>query len=115
MPKFLLHGLWLHESGLAIWAERVEGHRIITMDQVPAGTFPPIVHSLLDGQRFRHREEITLQTPKGRPVQLRAPMAVFAPDEAVQFLDNLASSAAASACSRGTARSGCRPRPPACP
>ena len=90
MPKFLLHGLWLHESGLAIWAERVEGHRIITMDQVPAGTFPPIVHSLLDGQRFRHREEITLQTPKGRPVQLRAPMAVFAPDEAVQFLDNLA-------------------------
>ena len=57
MPKFLLHGLWLHESGLAIWAERVEGHRIITMDQVPAGTFPPIVHSLLDGQRFRHREE----------------------------------------------------------
>ncbi|WP_175935213.1 DEAD/DEAH box helicase [Corynebacterium sp. Marseille-P4321] len=90
MPKFLLHGLWLSETGLAVWAERVEGHRIVTISQVPEGTFPPVVHSLLDDSRFRHRQDIVLQTPRGRQVTLRAPVAVFAPEEAVRFLASLA-------------------------
>ena len=90
MPKFLLHGLWLSETGLAIWAERVEGHRVVTIGQVPEGEFPPVVHSLLDDSRFRHRSDLTLQTPKGRHVTLRAPIAVFAPEDAVRFLSSLA-------------------------
>lgn len=90
MPKYLLHGLWLPDSGLAVWAERVQGHRIITIGHVPSGTFPPVVHSLLDDSRFRHREELVLQTPKGRQVSLRAPVALFGPQEAVQFLASLA-------------------------
>ena len=90
MPEYLLHGLWLDESGLSVWVERVQGHRIVTMDDVPPGTFPPIVHSLIDGQRFRHRHELLLQTPKGRQVRLKAPVAKFAPEDAVRFLDNLA-------------------------
>ncbi len=89
MPKYLLHGLWLPESGLAVWAERVQGHRIITIGQVPSGTFPPVVHSLIDDSRFRHREELILQTPKGRHVNLRAPVAIFAPGDAMQFLASL--------------------------
>ena len=90
MPEYLLHGLWLPESGLSVWVERVQGHRIVTMDDVPPGTFPPIVHSLLDDQRFRHFHTLILQTPKGRHVSLRAPLAQFAPEDAVRFLDNLA-------------------------
>lgn len=90
MPEYLLHGLWLAESGLTVWVERVQGHRIVTMDDVPPGTFPPIVHSLIDGQRFRHRHTIGVQTPKGRQVWLKAPVAKFAPEDAVRFLENLA-------------------------
>ena len=89
MPKFLLHGLWLSDAGLVIWAEQVEGHRIVTISQVPDGTFPPIVHSLLDDSRFRHREHLLLQTPRGKHVTLRAPVAAFVPDDAVRFLDSI--------------------------
>ncbi|GAA1174191.1 ATP-dependent helicase HepA [Corynebacterium glaucum] len=91
MPNYLLHGLWLPESGLNLWVEQVEGHRILTLEKVPEGTFPPVVHSLIDGSRFRHRSRITLQTPKGKSVQLTAPTAALAPDETVQFLSSLAS------------------------
>ncbi len=90
MPKFLLHGLWLSETGLAVWVERVAGHRIVTIGEVPEGTFPPIVHSLLDDARFRHRAPITLRTPKGREVTLNAPVAVFAPEDAARFLASTA-------------------------
>ena len=48
MPNYLLHGLWLPESGLNLWVEQVEGHRILTLEKVPEGTFPPVVHSLID-------------------------------------------------------------------
>lgn len=41
MADFLLHGLWVQQSGLHLWIEQVEGHRIVVPDQVPEGTFPP--------------------------------------------------------------------------
>ena len=89
MPDYLLHGLWLPESGLNLWVEQVEGHRIVLPSQVPEGTFPPAVSSLVDDFRFRHRSRIRLQTPRGRHVTLKAPTAAFAPAEAISFLASL--------------------------
>ncbi|UIZ92931.1 DEAD/DEAH box helicase [Corynebacterium sp. CNCTC7651] len=89
MPKYLLHGLWLPESGLNLWVEQVEGHRIITMQKVPAGTFPAAAHSLLEEATFRRRANIRLQTPKGKQVSLGAPTAALAPEDAVRFLASL--------------------------
>lgn len=90
MPKFLLHGLWLPATGLNLWVERVEGHKILMPSQVPAGTFPPVVENLLRDSQFRRRDSITLQTPRGKQVQLRAPTAAFSPEETVAFLSNIA-------------------------
>ena len=90
MPKFLLHGLWLPASGLNLWVERVEGHKILLPSQVPEGTFPQVVESLIDDSRFRRRDPITLQTPKGRQVQLKVPTAAFSPEETVRFLSQVA-------------------------
>lgn len=106
MPEFLLHGLWLPETGLNVWVEQVEGHRIITYDRVPAGTFPPVVGAMLTDRLFRHRAEITLQTPKGKQVRLLVPTAGFSPEDTVRFLANIESldsaSPAATAAQRAT-------------
>ena len=90
MPKFLLHGLWLPGSGLNLWVERVEGHKILMPSQVPAGTFPQVIESFLEDRRFRRRDAITLQTPKGKQLQLKVPTAAFSPEETVQFLSTVA-------------------------
>ncbi|MCP1387355.1 DEAD/DEAH box helicase [Corynebacterium sp. TA-R-1] len=89
MPKYLLHGLWLPGSGLNLWVEQVEGHRIITMEKVPAGTFPAAVHTLLDASRFRRRANIQLQTPRGKQVTLMAPTAALTPNDTIRFLASL--------------------------
>lgn len=86
MPAHLLHGLWLPESGFNVWVEQTSGHRIVTMERVPEGTFPPIVHSLIGSVEFRHRAKIRLQTPRGKAVNLVAPTAALAPAQAVSFL-----------------------------
>ena len=86
MPTHLLHGLWLPESGFNLWVEQIDGHRIVTMDRVPDGTFPQVVHSLIGGVGFRHRAKIRLQTPRGKAVSLVAPTAALAPAQAVAFL-----------------------------
>ncbi|QPK83995.1 DEAD/DEAH box helicase [Corynebacterium qintianiae] len=90
MPKFLLHGLWLPESGFNLWVEQVEGHRILLPSQVPEATFPPVVASLVDDSRFRHRSRVRLQTPRGKHVELRVPTAALAPSETISFLASLA-------------------------
>ena len=89
MPQYLLHGLWLPESGLNIWVEQVSGHRMLTFADVPDGTFPRLVTELLAGNHFRGRAPITLQTPKGKQVTLRAPTATFSPTRTVAALDKL--------------------------
>ena len=90
MPKYLLHGLWLAESGLNLWVEQVEGHRIVTLDKVPVGTFPDVVYLVAGNATFRHRHRIRLQTPKGRHVELLAPTAALGPEHTVRLLAGLA-------------------------
>lgn len=90
MASFLLHGLWLPVSGLSLWIERVEGHKVLTPQSVPEGTFPDAVNTLLKKKSFRNRARVSLRTPKGKDVSLMAPMAMFAPDESVVALSQLA-------------------------
>ncbi|WP_257182778.1 DEAD/DEAH box helicase [Corynebacterium cystitidis] len=89
MADYLVHGLWLADSGLNLWVEQVQGHRIVLPSQVPAGTFPPVIEALLHDDQFRRRVGVTLQTPKGRQVTLRIPAAAFAPERAIAFLDQI--------------------------
>ncbi|WP_018295818.1 DEAD/DEAH box helicase [Corynebacterium lubricantis] len=90
MGKYLLHGLWLPSSGLNLWVEQIEGHKIVLPSQVPAGTFPPVIEARLNDFNFRRRPAIKLQTPKGRQMDLRVPAAAFSPEEQVAFLDQIA-------------------------
>lgn len=90
MGRFLLHGLWLPSSGLTLWVEQAEGHKIVLPSQVPAGTFPPVIEAFLNDSQFRHRTQVKLQTPRGRHVELRIPVAAFAPDQAIAFLSQIA-------------------------
>ncbi|WPF66991.1 MULTISPECIES: DEAD/DEAH box helicase [unclassified Corynebacterium] len=89
MADFLLHGLWVQKSGLHLWIEQVEGHRIVLPDQVPDGTFPPSVTAILERSSFRHRLRATLRTPKGREVSLVIPTSACTPEQAVQVLASM--------------------------
>ncbi|MDY3126629.1 MAG: DEAD/DEAH box helicase [Corynebacterium sp.] len=90
MASFLLHGLWLPVSGLSLWIEQVDGHKIVLPQAVPEGTFPPAVEALLANKSFRTRSKIYLRTPKGKNVELMVPMARFGPDDAVEALSKFA-------------------------
>lgn len=90
MTSHLLHGLWIRGSGLHLWIEQVNGHRIVAPSNVPAGTFPPAADHLLEDRKFRHRLRADLRTPKGRDVELVIPTAAHAPEQAVQVLSQLA-------------------------
>ena len=90
MTTHLLHGLWTPDHGLALWVEQVEGHKIVLPEQVPTGTFPPIVEAELAAKSFRHRLHATLQTPRGRMVELPIPVGVFTPEQAVSFFARVA-------------------------
>lgn len=89
MASYLLHGLWLPVSGLSLWIEQVEGHKIVMPSAVPEGTFPDVVDTILGKKTFRNRARVSLRTPKGKDVSLMVPMAMFAPDEAVETLAKL--------------------------
>ena len=88
MPSFLLHGLWM-PSGLHLWIEQVEGHRVVLPSSVPEELFPPAARSLLDDRSYRHRLEVELRTPRGREVKLRIPTSAYAPEHAVSVLSQL--------------------------
>lgn len=90
MTSFLIHGLWRKESGLHLWIEQVEGHRIVTPDAVPEGTFPPIIEALIAGKEFNHRAVTSLMTPKGRSVTLPLPTIAYTPEQAVRVLSQVA-------------------------
>ncbi|MDN6199146.1 MAG: DEAD/DEAH box helicase [Corynebacterium flavescens] len=89
MASYLLHGLWLPVSGLSLWIEQVEGHKIVLPSAVPDGAFPEAVEALLKKKSFRNRARVSLRTPKGKDVSLMVPMAMFAPEEAVSALAGL--------------------------
>ena len=86
MAEFLLHGLWVQRSGLHLWIEEVDGHRIVLPASVPEGTFPPAVARAVAEVPFRHRLRATLRTPKGREVSPVIPTAAFGPAEALRLL-----------------------------
>lgn len=90
MTSFLIHGLWRKETGLHLWIEQVEGHRIVTPDSVPDGTFPPIIEALIAGKQFNRRAATTLMTPKGRSVTLPLPTIAYTPEQAVRVLSQIA-------------------------
>lgn len=90
MADFLLHGLWVQKSGLHLWIEQVEGHRIVLPEQVPEGTFPPSIAAILERSSFRHRLRATLRTPKGREVSLVIPTSACTPEQAVRVLAGMA-------------------------
>lgn len=77
------------ESGLNLWVEQISGHRIVLPSAVPAGTFPPVVEGMLQDSMFRHRARVTLQTPKGKTVELTIPTAALAPGKTVEWLSIL--------------------------
>lgn len=97
MTSYLIHGLWLKQSGLHLWIEQIDGHKIVTNDAVPVGVFPPSLDGLIRGKRFRHRVDVTLLTPKGREVRLGIPTLAFSPEQAVQVLAQVAAVDAVSA------------------
>ena len=86
MASYLVHGLWLPVTGLGLWIEQVEGHKIVMPNAVPEGTFPPAVEAILGKKSFRNRARVSLRTPKGKDVSLMVPMAMFGPEEAVAAL-----------------------------
>lgn len=90
MTSHLLHGFWTQDSGLHLWIEQVEGHRIVVPDNVPASAFGPIVDSVIRKRKFTRLHKTVLQTPKGREVQLTIPVAACTPEQAVDILRALA-------------------------
>ncbi|WP_156230589.1 DEAD/DEAH box helicase [Corynebacterium occultum] len=89
MTSHLLHGLWIRGSGLHLWIEQVNGHRIVAPSSVPAGTFPAAAEHLLSDKKFRHRLRANLRTPKGRDRELVIPTAAHGPQQAVEVLAQL--------------------------
>lgn len=89
MVTHLVHGLWRRDSGLHLWIEQVEGHKIVSAAEVPEGTFPPLIDAFLRNKPFRNLVRAKLQTPKGKLVELTMPTAVFTPEQAVQVLGQL--------------------------
>lgn len=88
MPSFLLHGLWM-SSGLHLWVEQTQGHRVVLPSFAPEENFPPGARSLLDDRSYRHRLRTKLRTPKGKEVALGIPTAAYAPEQAVAVLNQL--------------------------
>ncbi|MEZ2189497.1 SNF2-related protein [Corynebacterium sp. CCM 9204] len=89
-PTHLAHGLWCRDTGLHVWIEQIDGHRVVGPDSVPDGTFPMALETTLSGRSFRHRIPVILQTPKQRRVSLTVPTTAFTPEQAVELLAQLA-------------------------
>ncbi len=100
MTSHLVHGLWLKQSGLHLWIEQIQGHRVVTAQDVPESVLPPNLDILIRGKRFRHRVDAFLMTPKGREVRLPIPTIAFAPEQAVQVLAQIAAVDAVTATSQ---------------
>ncbi|MDO4685978.1 MAG: DEAD/DEAH box helicase [Corynebacterium sp.] len=90
MVTHLLHGLWLRDSGLHLWIEQVDGHKVVIPEGVPRGTFPPLVEAILRDKQFRNLVRMKLQTPRGKLVDLSIPTAVYTPEQAVSILGQFA-------------------------
>ncbi|MDO4631681.1 MAG: DEAD/DEAH box helicase [Corynebacterium sp.] len=90
MATHLIHGFWQKQSGLHLWIEQVEGHKIVTGSNVEPGVFPPVIETLISGKRLWHRVNMQLMTPKGREVKLPVPTIAYTPEQAVRVLAQIA-------------------------
>ena len=88
----LIHGFWQKQSGLHLWIEQVDGHKIVTGSGIIPGTFPPVIEDLIMGKRYRHRVDMHLMTPKGRERKLPVPTIACTPEQAVPVLAAIAAS-----------------------
>ena len=86
----LIHGFWQKQSGLHLWIEQVDGHKIVTGSGIIPGTFPPVIEDLIVGKRYRHRVDMHLMTPKGRERKLPVPTIACTPEQAVPVLAAIA-------------------------
>jgi hypothetical protein len=86
----LIHGFWQKQSGLHLWIEQVDGHKIVTGSGIILGTFPPVIEDLIMGKRYRHRVDMHLMTPKGRERKLPVPTIACTPEQAVPVLAAIA-------------------------
>ena len=86
----LIHGFWQKQSGLHLWIEQVDGHKIVTGSGIIPGTFPPVIEDLIMGKRYRHRVDMHLMTPKGRERKLPVPTIACTPEQAVPVLAAIA-------------------------
>src|SRR5690625_2585661 len=85
----LLHAVWKDDSGLHLWVERPEVHRIIAdVDLLEVPAHQRRLIAVLDRGR---RSQLTpkLGTPKGRGVEKAVPTWVFPPWAAVTALVQL--------------------------
>ncbi|MFC3848623.1 DEAD/DEAH box helicase [Corynebacterium hansenii] len=88
-PTHLLHGLWLPGTGLNLWLERVEGHRVLrALDDASRAALPAAASAVLASVP-RGRPEVELRTPKGRAVRHVLPTWAFVPERAVTVLESL--------------------------
>lgn len=85
----LLHGLWIPGTGLHLWLERVDGHRVLAgLDDGAEAALPSAAAAALKSVP-RGRPEVELRTPKGRRVHHIIPTWTFVPEAAVAVLEAL--------------------------
>ena len=78
----LLHGLWLPGTGLNLWLERVDGHRVLgALDDGARAALPAAAVGALSSVP-RGRPEVELRTPKGKTVRHVLPTWTFVPERA---------------------------------
>ncbi|MEJ4112187.1 DEAD/DEAH box helicase [Corynebacterium kroppenstedtii] len=91
MNAYLLHALWPVHSGMHLWVEKTDGHKVIAnYSDVPDGVFPHVIATVLTNGGRRpiapRRARAVLATPKGRRRELTIPTVELTPDQAVDFL-----------------------------
>lgn len=89
LTQLLLHAFWKDDSGLHLWVERPEGHRIVA--EVDLLELPPEQRRLFSvwGRGGDATVSLKLRTPKGRQVERKVPTKVFPPWKAVRVLAQL--------------------------
>nr|WP_120491557.1 DEAD/DEAH box helicase [Corynebacterium lactis] len=82
----LLHAFWKDDSGLHLWVERPEGHRIVaSVDPLELPSEQRRLFAVLE-RGSSATVSLKLRTPKGRSVERVVPTWVFPPWEAVRVL-----------------------------
>ena len=95
MTAYLLHVLWPVHSGMHVWVEETDGHKVVAnYSDLPRDQFPQFILDVLTNRGRRtvapRRAHAVLSTPKGCLRELTIPTVEFTPDQAVEFLIALA-------------------------